>query len=230
MVLTTYVGAIQYARADTAPTQDAALRLSPATTSPSIADTTEQRTLLNAITAQVDIGESIAGLFEQRKFIAVLPQPLLSSGRFRMDKKSGLEWLVIEPLASRMVFDDEGIRQNQNGQEVWQISNDQPGVVIIGQVIQAALSFDWPSLESYFFIEGAINTHIDEHMDGHINKQITENNDAGKNMRWTLTLTPRDQVLKEMIKRITLEGQNQLEKLVMFESANERTELAFTML
>ncbi|MBV1930659.1 MAG: outer membrane lipoprotein carrier protein LolA [Porticoccaceae bacterium] len=194
------------------------------------ADTSEQGALLDAITAQVEIGESIAGLFEQRKFIAVLPQALLSSGRFHMDKKSGLEWLVIEPLASRMVFDDEGIRQNQNGQEVWQISNDQPGVVIIGQVIQAALSFDWPSLERYFFIDGAIHTRMDEQIDDHSNEQVTENNNANKNKRWTLTLTPRDQVLKEMIERITLEGENQLEKLIMFESANERTELAFTIL
>ncbi len=174
--------------------------------------------LLDAISTQVSVGDSASGTFRQRKFIAVLPEPLVSSGHFQMNRHSGLEWTVLEPLASRMIFDHDGIRQSQHGQQVWQLSSEQPGVVIIGQIMQAALALDWPTLDTYFFIDG----HIAESTDPKANK------DTNVSKRWALTLTPKESVLETMISRITLEGESQIQKLVMFESDNERTELSFS--
>ncbi len=180
--------------------------------------TSANQALLDAISTQVNIGGSASGKFRQRKFIAVLPQPLVSSGHFQMSQRSGLEWTVLEPLASRMIFDHDGIRQSQHGQQVWQLSSKQPGVVIIGQIMQAALALDWPTLDTYFFIDG----HMANATDPKANK------DTNASKRWALTLTPKESVLESIISRITLEGETHVQKLVMFESNDERTELSFS--
>lgn len=172
-------------------------------------DTAEiQKATLSAISEQVQVGDTITGHFEQRKFIAVLPQPLLSKGYFLLDLNSQLEWSITEPLPSRMTFDDKGIRQSQNGQQIWQISNDRPSVAIIGQLIRAALSFNWPTIKTHFSIDVCSNQH-------------------SKNKQWTLILIPKDKVLQTAVSRIDLKGERHLEALTLFEANNDRTEITF---
>ena len=171
--------------------------------------------LLSAIIEQVTISDKIEGSFEQRKYIHILPQPLLSKGVFQLDKKTGLVWQINTPVSSRIVFDSAGIHQHQKGQAVWEISNDRPGVAMIGELMRAALSYDWPLLENYFFINGSIN-------------DIAETQ-SGK-QQWTLTLTPKETTLQKTIKHISLAGEQALTSLTLFEVNNDRTEITFDML
>ena len=169
------------------------------------------KALLGAIIAQIKISDPAQGSFEQRKYIHILPQPLLSKGLFQLDKKTGLVWQITEPVASRIVFDSAGIHQSKNGQAVWEVSNEQPGVAMIGQLLRAALSYDWALLESYFSISGAIEEHTNK-------------------PQWTLTLSPKENTLQQSIKHISLAGGQQLTQVILFEVNNDRTEINLNML
>lgn len=171
--------------------------------------------LLRAIIEQVDIRDTIKGNFEQRKYIHILPQPLLSKGVFQLDKKTGLVWQIIEPVSSRIVFDSTGIHQSKKGQTVWEISNKRPGVAMIGELMRAALSNNWPLLEQHFAIDGTINSAIEP---------------QANTRQWTLTLTPKEKTLQQAIKHISLTGGRQLTSLTLFEVNNDRTEITFDML
>ena len=175
--------------------------------------------LLSAIIEQVTISDKIEGSFEQRKYIHILPQPLLSKGVFQLDKKTELVWQINTPVSSRIVFDSAGIHQHQKGQAVWEISNDRPGVAMIGELMRAALSYDWPLLENYFFINGSINSSISD---------VSET--QGGKQQWALTLTPKETTLQKTIKHISLTGEQTLTSLTLFEVNNDRTEITFDML
>lgn len=168
-------------------------------------------TLLSEILAQVDISDTVKGRFEQHKYIHILPQPLISKGVFQLDKNTGLVWQINEPVSSRIVFDDTGIHQSENGQAVWQISNKRPGVAIIGQLMKAALSYDWALLKKHFSINGLIDEQVSPR-------------------QWTLTLTPKEDSLQQTIKKISLAGGRQLTQVTLFEANNDRTEINFDML
>lgn len=167
--------------------------------------------LLSEIIQQVTMNDTVKGSFEQHKYIHILPQPLISKGVFQMDTKKGLAWQINEPVASRIVFDNSGIHQSKNGQTVWEVSNDRPGVAIIGQLMNAALSYDWALLEKYFSIDGSID-------------------EQGSQRQWALTLTPKENTLQQSIKHISLAGGRQLTQLILFEVNNDRTEINFDML
>ena len=167
--------------------------------------------LLNKILEQVDISDTVKGRFEQHKYIHILPQPLISKGVFQLDKKTGLVWQITEPIASRIVFDSTGIHQSKNGQAVWEVSNKRPGVAIIGQLMQAALSYDWALLENHFAINGSIDEQVSQR-------------------QWALTLTPKADTLQQAIKHISLTGGQQLTQVILFEVNNDRTEINFDML
>ncbi len=179
----------------------------------------DTRALLSAIIEQVKISDTLKGNFEQRKYIHILPQPLLSSGVFQLDNKTGLVWQINKPLATRIVFNDTGIHQSKNGQAVWTISNERPGVAMIGQLMRAALSYDWSLLEKHFSIDGSINSSINDAIAAQTNTQ-----------QWTLTLTPKENTLQQTIKHIALAGGRQLTSLILFEANNDRTEITFDML
>ncbi|PCJ35510.1 MAG: hypothetical protein COA75_10140 [Cellvibrionales bacterium] len=175
--------------------------------------------VLNAIIEQVSLSDNIKGRFEQRKYIHILPQPLLSKGVFQLDKKTGLVWQINTPVSSRIVFDSAGIHQRQKGQAGWEISNERPGVAMIGELMRAALSYDWALLENYFFINGSINSSIND---------ISET--QGGKQQWALTLTPKETTLQKTIKYISLAGEQTLTSLILFEVNNDRTEITFDML
>lgn len=183
----------------------AAAYASPAAAEP--ARHVQQQELLATISQLLKNTDKITGNFEQRKFISVLPQPLLSTGHFELDDETGLEWLIIKPIESRLVFDSQGIRQNQQGQTVWQVSNEQPGIAVIGLILRAILSADWETLTAYFSIEGTQD------------KQ-----------RWTLALTPKDPFLQQVVTHITLIGESNIETVNLFETSGDRTEIRFEIL
>lgn len=160
--------------------------------------------LLEQVRQQMPALEQVAGRFTQRKYLAVLPQPLVSKGQFRFDRAQGLDWQISEPLASRLVFDHDGLKQLQNGETLWQVSGDQPVVAMIGQVISAVLSADWTTLARYFEISGQLASG-----------------------QWQLSLTPKDNAMAQMLTRIDLAGRQYLQTMTLFEANQDRTELSF---
>lgn len=152
------------------------------------------------------IGGSVEGRFEQDKFIKVLPKPLFSKGVFSYEEASGLDWLTQTPIVSRLVFNDQGIRQDVEGNTVWEIDGMQPAVLSITRVMTGVLSGNWPVLNEYFEISGK----------------------ADKNS-WQLTLTPKDEVITQLITSLSVSGEKSLKNLTLFEANGDRTEISFVI-
>lgn len=150
----------------------------------------------------------VSGDFEQIKTLAILPMPILSSGKFTFDKKTGLNWTVLKPIHSQMILDDTGIRQIQNEKVVWSLDSNQPAASHISTIVASVLAADWNSLN--------------EHFDLSINEQ-------NKNSDWIINLLPKSQVLLTAIKRIEMTGAKQLKKMELFEASGDSTVIIFSI-
>jgi hypothetical protein len=150
----------------------------------------------------------VTGNFEQIKTLAILPMPILSSGKFSFDQKTGLNWMVLKPIRSQMILDDAGIRQIQNGKVVWSLDSQQPAASHISLIIASVLAADWNILS--------------EHFDLSINEQ-------SKNSDWIINLLPKSQVLLTAIKRIEMTGSKQLKKMELFEASGDSTVIIFNI-
>ena len=167
----------------------------------------QHQTLLTRISLLLNSSEQTTGNFEQRKFITVLPKPLISTGQFKLDDNSELEWLILKPVRSRLVFDHNGIHQNQHGKTVWQASNEQPGVTAIGLILRSILSADLQPLTAYFGVEGTLENQV-----------------------WRLVLTPNEPFLQQVVTKITLTGSSHINTVNLFEVGGDRTEIRFEIL
>lgn len=163
-------------------------------------------TLFSDVEKIMVIGESVEGHFQQSKFISVLPKPLLSKGVFSYDKESGLDWLTQTPIVSRLVFNDQGIRQDVEGNTVWEIDGMQPAVLSITRVMTGVLSGNWPVLNEYFDISG-----------------------KAESASWQLTMTPKDEVIAQLISSLKVSGKQTLKNLILFEANGDRTEITFAI-
>lgn len=159
----------------------------------------------NKISQQIGLSDNIAGNFEQFKYISVLPNPLKSVGNFTYSKHEGLDWLTTQPISSRLTFNDEGIRQEMDGKVVWEIEAEQPAVATITRVIVSVLALDWRTLQDYFVVTAGF-----------------------KDQAWQINLIPKEQAMLSIVNSLKVSGQNQLEKLVLFEANDDRTEIEFT--
>ena len=164
----------------------------------------ELEALTNHISQRIVLNEDVDGTFVQHKFIKVLPRPLISRGKFSFSGDEGLDWLTQQPIQSRLMFDDKGIRQEMDGKMLWQIEAEQPAVAMITRVIVSVLALDWQTLDDYFIISGSYNDN-----------------------QWQIELVPKEQVLLQIIESLAVSGDQHLEKMVLFEANEDRTEISF---
>jgi hypothetical protein len=168
-------------------------------------ETESKPNLLPFISQKIIIKEHMKGHFEQRKFISILPKPLISKGHFQFNHSESLEWFVDTPIKNHLSFNQQGIVQSQNGQEIWSASNEEPSIAAIGKILHAILSNDWTTLQSYFLIDG---NSVDP--------------------QWNLILTPKEATLQKIMSHITIKGQQHIQRVIIFETNDDRTELLFT--
>lgn len=148
----------------------------------------------------------VAGDFEQIKHLSILPMPILSSGNFKFDQETGLNWIVLKPIYSQMVLDDSGIRQIQDGKVVWSLDASQPAASHISTIIASVLAADWEKLSDHF---------------------ILSSEEQGSN--WIINLLPKSQVLLTAISRIQMTGSAQLQKMTLFEANGDSTVIIFNI-
>ncbi|MGH1471686.1 MAG: outer membrane lipoprotein carrier protein LolA [Cellvibrionaceae bacterium] len=107
------------------------------------------------VTQRTTIYNDFSGTFTQEKSISVLPKPLKSHGSFQFsyqDFGPHLIWKTLSPIESVLTFDRQGVRQDVEGDTVWNISADRPAVSTLTEVITAILSSNWKVLDDYFEI------------------------------------------------------------------------------
>lgn len=145
----------------------------------------------------------ISGAFEQTKSLPGFPQPLRSSGRFRLVRGVGVVWRQTAPFDSRLVLSARQLSITQDGQPSERLSADQqPGVKLAAQVFGALIALDLPRLAHDFDLYLA--------QDG---------------SRWALGLMPRLDVLKAVARRVVIRGDSAVESVELMGEGGQRTRI-----
>ncbi len=180
---------------------------------------------------------SLSGTFNQKKYISVLPNPLLSRGSFSFSKGTAapnLIWTTIEPIESVLYLDAQGIRQDVEGKTAWNIAADQPAVATLTEVITAVLSSDWTALKNYFDIsivdlskEEISKEHSTASVDNTI-VQLTSRDAALKSVVTSMKIVLGVPPTKELVAADLSSIGGDVKQLIMYEANSDRTEIAFS--
>jgi len=145
--------------------------------------------------------ERFEGAFRQQKYLAELDTSLESSGRFSFERDRRIRWQILEPIHNELLITPDGISSSQDGEELLRLdAAGNPGVAIVGEILFAVLSAQWPRLEQYFDLTGEI--------DG---------------SQWHAVLRPRDAAIGQLFERIELRGAQLPREIVLFEKGGDRT-------
>lgn len=93
------------------------------------------------------------GRFEQRRQIALLPQPLVSTGRYLLFPDQGLLWVVESPLYSEMRIRDGQLQERNAADASWSAPLlGQGESAVLARLMMAMLAQDRAALEEYFAV------------------------------------------------------------------------------
>jgi outer membrane lipoprotein-sorting protein len=142
--------------------------------------------------APLSIGQLMAALaknpqgaatFTEKKFIAILEQPIESSGELLFIAPARLEKRTLKPKPETMVLDGDILTLERGRRKHVLQLKDYPEVAAMIESIRATLAGDRKALERVYHLA------LD-----------------GGNERWTLVLTPLDPRVGAVIARIRMEG------------------------
>jgi outer membrane lipoprotein-sorting protein len=124
-----------------------------------------------------------AATFTEKKFIAILDQPVESSGELLFIAPARLEKRTLKPKPETMVLDGDTLTLERGRRKHVLQLKDYPEVAGMIESIRATLAGDRKALERVYHLA------LD-----------------GGNERWTLVLTPLDPKVGAVIARIRMEG------------------------
>lgn len=160
---------------------------------------------MQEIRQRVGTPESVRGQFEQKKQIAALERPLLSTGDFLVARNRGVVWRTQTPFPQVLKLTRREIIQEQNGKVRFQLSAErEPAVKAVNQVLFALFAGDFAALEQSFSSNGKVEGE-----------------------RWRVTMQPSSQALAQLFREIRLEGANTVQRVELFEANGDRTEIRF---
>ncbi|MDY1046796.1 outer membrane lipoprotein carrier protein LolA [Pseudomonas coleopterorum] len=155
---------------------------------------------LKDLSRQLSKPAVIRGPFIQEKHLRALPQPLVSQGTFVLAKEYGLLWLLKTPLQQDYRINSQGIaRRDATG---WQMLPGKSAGAQQNHLFFAVLQGDSVELERDF--------ELNLQGDGHA---------------WTLQLTPRSLLLKQVFTRIDISGGAYVQRIQLAESQGDSTVL-----
>lgn len=153
------------------------------------------------IATQLQNNPQIHGDFVQLRHLRGMSEPLTSSGTFAITAEQGLWWSPQEPIAALLKVSPRGVVQWQNGR--WQDVPQQQGNAQI-RLFLSLLAGDWAALQDSFALSA----------DGDPNA-------------WTLTLTPENATLKQVMQQIVVRGDKIIREIDISETQGDRSELRF---
>ncbi|MNG72479.1 lipoprotein chaperone [compost metagenome] len=143
----------------------------------------------------------VKGPFIQEKHLRALPQPLLSKGRFVLARDHGLLWLLQTPLRQDYRIDASGIaRRDLDG---WQTLPSRSAGAEQNRLFFAVLQGDSSGLQRDFTLSL-----------------------SGDAQHWTLRLTPRSMLLKQVFSTIDISGGRLVERIELNETQGDSTVLS----
>ena len=153
---------------------------------------------LQQLSEQLAKPQVIHGQFVQEKHLRALPKPLTSTGTFVLAKDHGLLWQLKTPLQQDYRITAQGIaRRSSNG---WQMLPGKSAGAEQNRLFLAVLQGDSSGLQRDFELQL-----------------------QGEPDRWTLTLTPRSLLLKQVFNRITIDGGELVQRIELQETQGDST-------
>ena len=140
----------------------------------------------------------IQGQFTQEKHLRALPKPLTSTGTFVLAKDHGLLWQLKTPLQQDYRITAQGIAR-RNGTQ-WQMLPGKSAGAEQNRLFLAVLQGDSSGLQRDFDLQL-----------------------QGEPTRWTLTLTPRSLLLKQVFNQINIEGGELVQRIELQETQGDST-------
>lgn len=139
--------------------------------------------------------------FSERKYLAVLDQPVESSGELRFRAPDRLEKITLKPRPESMVLEGNTLTVTRGKKQLVLRLSDYGEVAAFIDSIRATLAGDRATLERTYGL------HL-----------------SGGAERWTLTLLPRDPRMAEVVLRITIAGaRGQLREIEILQADGDRS-------
>lgn len=135
--------------------------------------------------------------FTEKKYIALLDKPVVSSGEMRYVAPDYLEKRTLSPRLEVMVLDKDQISLERGKQKFTLRLREQPEVLAFVASIRGTLSGDRAALEQNYAL------HL-----------------SGNRDNWTLNLSPSNPRIAELVTRITLSGSRQQVRRVEYLQAD----------
>lgn len=144
--------------------------------------------------------------FHQLKSIAVLTQPLKSSGYLLLADNDRLVWQTQTPIKSTTVISPNSFEQyNKHDNPVSTPANSNNKTsLLISSTFLSILSGDFESLNTNFKVDATCNS-------------------SG----WDLNLSPTNHEIQRVIKHIQIKGNSSIERLVFTEANDDVTRIIF---
>jgi len=169
------------------------------------ADAIETDAAFTKVATQLAAPTVLRGNFIQSREIALLEQPLKSSGSFLLSDM-GLYWRQDEPLASVMIADGERLLQQVDGGSVQSIDIARnPMVLTFSTSFLSIFNGSEAELRRYFSVE------------------FLDGEDS-----WSIRLTPTEYPMSETIEAINLRGREYIEELTVISRSSEKTTIHFS--
>lgn len=164
-------------------------------------------------TAAFDVGQLMGELakhkggkakFVEKKFIAVLDKPVVSTGEMTYTAPDRLEKRTLTPKVETLLLDKDILSIERDKQKLSINLANQPEALAFVDSIRGTLSGNRAALEKNYAL----------HLSG----------DSGK---WVLTLLPSDQKIASMVQRITVSGsKNQVRNIEYLQADGDRSVLS----
>lgn len=153
---------------------------------------------LMRILAQVETRESA---FTEKKILALLTEPLVSSGTLRYRRPDYVERMTMTPKQERFIYENGKIAIESNGRQRQFEVRDQPALGALIESIRATLAGD----------EEALRRHYQLRL-------------AGTRTKWNLEMLPVAPDLVSRIRLIRISGvQDELRQVDILEASGDRT-------
>ena len=161
---------------------------------------------LSQVLTQVTSYDEVSGDFKQIKTIKKLNREFVSSGTFRISKKSGIVWNMQKPFVSEMTVNDSGIFERSANGTVKTISTkDNPVFAQFSKVIQAVFFGNLSELESRFSL-------------------FYEKTPNGSR----IGLVPREATIRKVVANIVMDMSANLDKVVITDGEGSPVTYEFT--
>ncbi len=160
--------------------------------------------LAQAVRERLRQPEWLRGEFTQTKKVTGFAKPLLSRGDFVLARGRGVLWRTVKPFASELRLTRDEIRATQGGQTAMRLeAAREPVVRVINSLMFSLLNGDVSGLGELFELDGAV-----------------------KGAGWQLALTPKPGALRQVLRKVDLEGDSFVRRIQLFEANGDESLIA----